>query len=285
VIGTSRLENVLTVLGSTRAVKDGRGAISAQLIAPSDAGKSELLLQHLPFGARVINDMTFASLLEIIIDPKPPAWIVIPDLNQAISHKPQVANLTMAFLLPLLGEGVTEIPGFDGTPKVKAALRRAKERGLTVGLLTAMTPQMFLGKRGKWRDSGLLRRLVPLYYTYSTETQRRIHSVIRNGHDVLSYRHAVPKRHVKKPVSIALDDAISKDLEKLANDVTEDQLTWRVNGQMTRALEFSFSTHKTFRTYAKAHAMISGRSRVSRGDFDATVDFSKFVRYDRPERL
>lgn len=283
-INVERVDRILSRLALTGLVKNGRGLISATLIAPSDAGKSELLLRNQPAGARVINDFTFGSLVPIVADPKPPKWIVVPDLNQAMSHKPAVANLTMAFLLPLLGEGVTEIPGLDGHAKVRTALRRAKGRGITIGLLTAMTPEMFFSKRGKWKETGLLRRLIPIYYSYSVESQVEIQTLIRKGEDRLTYTHG-SIRSRGKAIDVTIPERLERPIERLSEQVS-DQLSFRSKGGRTvQAIEFPFSIHKTLRTYVRACALQDSRSACTEADFAATEDFARFIRYDRPERL
>jgi hypothetical protein len=283
VIGTERLEMILQTIAVSGLVKEGRGPISAQLIAPPDAGKSQLLFANLPQGARVVDDFTFSSLVSILDADKPPAWLVVPDFNTAISHKPQVATLTMSVLLGLLAEGISEIPGFDGHPRLKAKIKRLQTRATTVALLTGLTPDMFFSQRGKWRETGLLRRLVPIYYTYSAATQHKISTSIRLGGDALDYsRHNM--KHAKRH-TVSIDIGIASDLERLANDMAKYQLVWTYRNRKISAFEFSFSLHKTLRQYVKAHALLNGRAIVRRKDFDATLDFSKFVRYDRPEEI
>src|SRR5437870_4709531 len=109
-VNVERIATILNTIAASGFVKDS-APISATLIAPSDAGKSQLLSASLPPDARVINDFTFMSMITMLQEKNPPTWIVVPDFNSVISHKPSVATLTMAFLLSLLGEGVTEIPG------------------------------------------------------------------------------------------------------------------------------------------------------------------------------
>lgn len=284
VIGVQRLTRVMETLVNSDRVKDGRGALSAVLMAPSDAGKSALLLSHLPPGARVINDVTTASLLQILDVPKPPHWIVIPDLNQVVSHKPAVAALTMSTLLALLGEGVSEIPGIDGPAKLKAT-RVMKTRGLNVALLTAMTPEVFFSRRMAWRASGLLRRLMPVYYTYAPTLQAEITRAITSGDDRLNYKFSKLKLAAPRPVNIPND--IAEKVARLSDDVVMNQLKWTMadSRREIRAVDFSFSVHKNFRQYIKTRALINDHKRVTRQDLDELEDFARFIRYDRPESI
>jgi hypothetical protein len=281
-IGVERISEILrTIVASEHVTRDGRG-LSVALIAPSDAGKSQVLLAHLPFNARILDDFTTASLQSVLNEKEPPRWIVVPDFNQAISHRGNVATLTMAFLLSLMGEGVTEIPGLDG--ETKLAAEQIRGRGLTISLMTAITPDMFFARAGKWRSTGLLRRLVPIYYAYTPATQHEIQLAIQNGKDSIDYPHRVLNfpmrpRYVKVPQPLAIR------LREHSDKITRDQLQWERSGRTIRAVEYPFSTHKILKTYARARAWLRKHRTVTATDVDDTIEFSAFMRYDRPEQI
>jgi len=285
-IGVERLQRVLHIVGASAAVKNGSGPISVNLIAPSDAGKTQLILSAQPPHARVINDFTTASLLRLLDVAKPPTFLIVPDLNTVISHKPAVATLTMAFLLSLLAEGVTEIPGVDEDTKLKA--KNLKTRGVRVALITGMTPEMFHTKRGAWRKTGFLRRLVPIHYAYSADTLTKIQDAIMNGADTLAYRHFVqrpPKRR-----DIKLTPKIEDGLRRLSEQVTERQLIWTSRSRdgverVQHAHDYPFSAHKVLRQFARSAALLSNRSIATQKDLASVKDIVKFMRYDRPEEI
>ncbi len=263
------------------------GPLSVNLIAPSDGGKTQLMLQALPQNARVLNDVTVMVLMRLMREPKPPTYLVIPDLNIVIAHKPTVAELTMAMLLALMGEGISELnPGLDNAVKIQ--MGRAQKTGLRIALMTGMTPQMFFAKRGKWRATGLLRRLVPIYYTYTIRTQKRIQDSIQAGKDTLDYTHRpsrhLPKRHVNIP----------QRHEQLLRDLSEqviEQLTWRAGDKREgrpfkiKAHEYPFSPHKVLRQLARSSAVLDKRDVVTDEDFARVEDIACFMRYDRPEEV
>lgn len=283
-INVERLTTVLQTVAVSGLVQNGN-PISITLIAPSDSGKSQLISKTLPPDARVINDFTFASMASILNEDKPPTWIVVPDFNSVISHKPAVATLTMAFLLSLLAEGVTEIPGVDHDAKLKALAfrKKAKQRGIKIALLTGMTPDMFYSRRGKWRATGLLRRLVPVSYTYSDDTVDKIQQAIQQGLDVLDYAHQKQARIKTRPVEIPAG-LIATEIKALSHKVVAEQLVWNHRGadgssRIERGHDFPFTIHKVFRNYAKAAALLRGRTIVGQQDLKSLKDFSKFVRY------
>jgi hypothetical protein len=290
VLRVDRLQHVCRIIGATPHLRGG-APISTVFIAPSGTGKSELILKHLPAQARVINDFTFASLLTLLgEDPKhPPAWIVVPDFNAVLAHKPHVVQLAMGLMLALMGEGVTEIPGIDGHAKLAIDRALAKrERGIAIGFISAMTPDMFFQKRGPWRKTGFLRRVIPVNFTYGIETARLIQDSIVGGGDGLNYGHE--KLDKVKPAPVAMPRAFADKIARLSEYMIEKQLVWTAkdgNGarRVTKAIEFPFTLHKILRTYARASALLGKRDTVCQCDYDALVDFCRFVRYDRPEEL
>ena len=283
-IGVDRLRKALTIIAATASVKNGSGPVSANLIAPSDAGKSVLFLSSQPQNAMVVNDFTFATLIKILSKEKPPAYLVVPDLNVVISHKPAVASLAMALLLSLMAEGVTDIPGIDEESKLKA--RKLKERGVRVALLTGCTPEMFQGKRGQWRKTGFLRRMLPLNYTYSKDTEDAIQKSIAAGEDGLRYFHVrAPK---VKAGTVTINQKASADLRTMSDQVTS-QLQWAYShagkSGTVQAQAYPFSPHKMLRQLAPASALIHKRASVGPSDIAAVRDIAKFMRYDRPEEI
>jgi hypothetical protein len=285
-IGVERLQRALRIIAATANVSNGSGPVSCNLIAPSDAGKTELILSSQPNNARVVNDFTFATLIKILDIPKPPTFLIVPDLNVIISHRPTVAALAMALLLSLMAEGVTDIPGIDEESKLKA--KKLNQRGVKVALITGMTPDMFKGKRGQWRKTGFLRRLVPIHYAYSAETERAIQASIENGIDTLSYFHNTMARH--KKVEIDLPIKIRHELREISEVVVTRQLTWGSSGQdgqtrQTQAHAYPFSAHKTLRQLCRASALLNSRKKATNADLNDVKDLVKFMRYDRPEEI
>ena len=285
-IGVERLHACLQIVAASQYVINGMGPISINIIAPSDAGKTGLMLSTLPHRARVINDFTAASLLNIVGEPKPPVYLVVPDFNVAMSHKPTVANLAMALMLALIAEGITEIPGVDEAYKVRA--KQLHARGLRFAFVTGMTPEMFYSRRGKWRNTGLLRRLVPINYVYSKVTEKRVQDSIANGGDLLQYLHS-RSQHFRRR-KIVIPESIASKLRDLSEHVTERQLVWGGRdrdgrSRVTQATEYPFSSHKVLRQLARSSALLNDRETVTLDDDRAVVEFSRFMRYDRAEEV
>jgi hypothetical protein len=224
------------------------------------------------------------TLVHLMKEKKPPSYLVVPDLNMVISHKSAVAELTMAMLLALTGEGVAELnPGLQN--EVKVQISRTKKTGLRMGLITGITPQMFASKRGKWRSTGLLRRLIPINYAYTKRTQARIQTAIASevGADTLQYGHqkikAIRKRHVEIPATIA------DYIRQLSEDVTS-QLQWRGKDRsIVHAIDYPFDPHKALRQIARSAAALHDREIVTPDDMPDVENIAAFMRLDHPVEL
>lgn len=263
--------------------------ISTLVIGPSGTGKSELVLSNIPPNSRVINDFTFASIVSVLAQKPLPAWIVVPDLNAVLAHKPAVVNLAMGLMLALIGEGVTDIPGIDGDSKLKIErVLKSQTRGLHIGFISTMTPDTFFTKRGPWRKTGLLRRILPLYYTHGIDTRTAVQFSIADGLDALDYTHIKLKKYKKLAVDIPAH--VSTDIRALSDSVLTNQLSWNSrddNGSLkkTQAVEFPYTLHKMLRVFIKANALRYNRTTVTDADVRALKDCVRFVRYDHPEEI
>lgn len=287
-IGTERLAKILRIISASGHVKDSF-PISAILIGPSDGGKSRLLMSNLPPDAQIVTDFTYAGVLTLLQQPTPPSYVVIPDFNTIVGHKPAVAQLTMTVLLAVLAEGVADIPGLDG--KMKVIAKTFKGRGHRLAMLTALTPDVFFSKRGKWREIGFLRRFAPIYFTYTAATIAKIQGGITRGDDTIDYSRASFK-HTDQTRGVRIPITIARDIEALSAHVTSKQLVWHVgqnsgnNSQrVQKAQDLPFSPHKILRAFLKSAAFVHNHGTATRRDFDTTIEFSKFMRYDRPEEL
>jgi len=287
-IGTEILIKALRVIQFSSNIA-GTRPLSAIIIGPSGAGKSMLLMNAAFERSKVLGDFTSESLFRFV-DKERPTHIIVPDFNTVISHKASVANLTVSFLLSLLGEGASEIPGIDGRSKFN--LHDLLKEGYHCAFLTATTWQMFRAKRGKWRDLGFLRRLVPIYYSYRPATVVSINKSIQNG---MRHEYIVNAGHKKgttksgKPENVKLPDEIAQEINVLSSQ-TLNQLSWTYKSKSgstsnVQAVDYSFDLHLWMQTFVKASALLRGSKTVEKSDLAFLADFSRFIRYDRPEEI
>jgi hypothetical protein len=289
-IDLQAIENALRIIGASQSLTDSV-PISACLIASSDAGKSATLLSHLPHGARVLDDLTTASLFQVLDSEPRPRVLVLPDLNQAISHRPTVVQLLMAALLSLMGEGLTEIPGIDRNNPFKLKADELSSGGLRVAVITALTPEMFFSHRARWRNIGLLRRLTPIFYKYPAGTIVKIQKKIQHtpaGGRIETY----PRVYLPQvaPGAPGVPAWIAREIEIMSRELILNQLIWKRRHRdghevPIQALDLPFSIHKTLRTFVRASALLHRRKAANDADLTALRDFARFVRYDRAEEV
>lgn len=263
------------------AVIRGARPLNAIIIGPSGGGKSLLLTRCAAHNVATLMDFTSESLLRFC-DRERPRYIVCPDLNIVVSHKPAVSNLTIAALLALTGEGISRIPGIDGETKFRLP------ENYVCGVLTACTYDMYVSKRGKWRQIGLLRRLMPLYFSYTPSTVMQINSAISRGMTPI-YKPNGNWKIPTREIPIAINDTFSMRLNMIA-DLALPRMGWgykdsKGSNHTAKAYDYSFDLHIIFRTYAKACAAERGATEVSEFDMIETELLSRFVRLDRPYEL
>jgi hypothetical protein len=276
-IGVQRLEKMLRTIQCSIAIEGAR-PLNSIIIGPSGSGKSMLLATAAAANSAVLMDFTAESLLQYL-DKNKPKYIICPDLNLVVSHRPTVAGLTVACLLAITGEGVSKVPGIDG--RVKFSM----PDGYVCGLMTAVTYGMYISKRGKWREIGLLRRLLPLYFSYLPDTAASINQEISKG----MVPHYAPKTSWTIPdgkVKVNINEDISHEINSLASE-TVKQLTWNYTSRSgerrtATAVDYSFDLHLMFRTYAKCAAFLRGSDRVDEKDYEEVRELSRFVRLDAP---
>lgn len=291
--GVERVRKLLDVIIHTECVK-GVQPVSAVLIAGSDAGKTQLLLEHIPTTCRILNDFHYSSILPMLEGKNgdSPKRIIVPDFNLVLSHRPVVASLTCALLLGLMGEGLDEIPGVDGASKLR--IEKLRDKGVRLSMLTAMTGQMFRAKRGKWRDTGFLRRMLPIHYKYSSSTVAKIQDYLaltyadaRN----LLVKYAREPFRLPKSQQIHVNNAYHGVIKERAESTRKDHLLWfwenRRDGMKHPicAIDYPFTIQQTFTAICAAHALMDGRDHVGDADILFLDDARRFVRYDVPEEL
>jgi hypothetical protein len=245
----------------------GETPLSLLLIADTDSGKSNLILNYIPKVEHLcVEKLTDASAMGIyrcIKDKVDPVTLVIPDFHAIVSHKASVTEATINALMSLLQDGVM---------KVSVGPSEAVElKGKRANVITAMTPGILQGKAGKWRKLGFMRRLLPIHYTYSSATTKLIHDSIR----AQEYHKPIKEftLTVTTPKTVAVPTSISQDIQNLA---TVASATLENRG---------FTCHKFFRVFAQARALSKNRTSVTNDDLQALADFSQFCNLDVPVQL
>jgi hypothetical protein len=254
-----RLEPIIDILRAciwTGKLGDEK-PVSVMLIAEQESAKTECLkyFRGTPT-LRYLSDLTSRGLLPYkreILDGKL-RHIVLLDLVRLLSHGKGVSERTIQTIASLMEEGESETSDAGGRESWGAEFPR-------IGVLMAITPRFFKAKRGKWRQTGFLTRFVPITFSYTEDTIRRIHLGIANGNSI-----PPPKPEKVPPLAYTshLPEEIAKVLSVRAREIGKQMHT------------YGFRYHKILRALAKASARMNGRGTVTREDLRKVIQWSSF---------
>lgn len=293
-IGTEQLSEILETVIFTAYLKNAI-PISVILVGPSGAGKSKLVLQYQnSIGCHITTDVTSMGLQEIMARDKEGKinFIIIPDFNIVLSHRQSTLQLTIGNLLSMTSEGSIRID--DGR------LDKETKHG-PIGVISAMTSEMYAGIGRKWVSLGFSRRFLPINYDYSLHTREAIQNHISLG--LVSMLQLVEKKiHApSKDSEVAISTEHSERIKYFSSELAGN-LGWipvrprfppaGSDGKFTprpkavfSGRQMEFSPHLVLRTLARAHALRQGRKEVSEDDIIFCMKVIAFTRYDQPVML
>lgn len=277
-VGTKRLENVITNAIATAFVENSI-PISIMLVAESGAGKSKTLIRFQSKHIMRCDDLTTAGLFDMLAsDTKNEIrFLLIPDFNPVLSHKSSVSGLLVANLL-----SVTQ----DGTVNVQDGRQKKEMKHEPVGILTAVTPDMFTRYSKKWRELGVTRRILPLHYTYSPKTIIVAQNQICEGR--IDARQLDPITCDWNPRKIMVPLKLAKQLKDfspfLASNLSEYISTSRGAFKSSEPPEIKkgktllpLAPHMVLRAIAQGSALRAGRNICNATDVEATLQFLQFT--------
>jgi len=262
--------------------------LSLVLVGASGTGKSKVLLQYHSPSVHRTNDITTAGLAELMQDDKESKirHILIPDFNLVMSHRPATTTLTVASLLSLMSEGIMRID--DG--RVKKDVVHAP-----IGLITAMTRDIYEESASRFRKLGLSRRFIPIFYSYSILTRELIQNEIKKGRVTLRQLQAKQITMPKEIRFVGLN-AISERIAILSRDFADalamspawirnpHEGTWKVTPQRG-VVPIEFTPHMILRAMARAHALRARKKQADGKDFEFLTRFVNFTNYACPVQL
>ena len=262
----NRLSDAIETAYQSIYVK-GETPLSLLLIADTDHGKSNLILNYIPdvdhLSVERLSDVSAMGIYRAVKDKVDPVAIVIPDFHAVLSHRASVTEGTLNALMTLLQDGALKISVGPGEP--------IELHGKRASLITAMTPGILNGRAGRWRKLGFLRRLLPVHYAYSDQTAKLIHNSIRSG----EYHVKLPrfKLAVNTTQIVLIPRPLDEQIQNLA-EVVSIQLENR-----------GFTAHKFFRVYAQARALMHSRNKVNEQDVKELVAFSRFCNLEKAQEI
>jgi len=292
-VGVGMLQDILETTFFTAALKNCV-PLSVILVGPPGTGKSKLILQFSAPSIHVTNDVTSQGLAELVQDDKGGdiRHIIIPDFNIVVSHKAATTNLTVASLLTMMSEGVLRID--DGR-------RRKEMEHPPVGIVTAMTREIYEEHAVRFRKLGIGRRFIPVFFGYGIKTREQVQDSIRDGGTTLCQLEKkmvwLPPKD-KWPFEIALDGALAERVRNLSRDMADalsfhpawvkeannGQASWKIQPQRGQ-VPIEFTPHMVLRAMCQAHALREKRHAVVAEDVDFVRDFVTYMNYSLPVLL
>lgn len=288
-IGTKVLEDIIETAIFTGHLAD-TVPVSVMLIGPSGAGKSKMLLKFEGMMLHRSDDITSSGLQDIVTEDEKTqtvTHIVLPDFNAPLSHKPSTTGLLIANLLTMMSDGTARI---DDGRETKTLTHNP------IGILTAVTPEMYSKNEYRWKMLGFKRRFLPIFYDYTTETIRRVQGMIRKGKVTsaqLTKRVIVFKGEGKRKIYLNSHEA--NELDLLSSTLAEhlaihgiakrDEKKSIVREIVPGKALLPYSPHLLLQAMAKGNALKAGRPRVNGTDIKFCIDLLEFCRYGEPRRL
>lgn len=294
-------ESIMEILETAlhSAYLHGTIPLSVILIGPSGGGKSKAVMQYAGSnGCHLTNDITSSGLQEILekdYEGKVKT-LVIPDFNVVLSHRASTLQLTIANLLSVTSEGTVRID--DGREKKET-------KHLPIGIITAMTRELYTHVARKWAILGFNRRFLPVYFDYSVKTRQRVQESIMAG--TVSLLQLLP-RMLERPTyaDIPIPSDMAIKIQALSDDLSNN-IGWIPNMQRRSpqhkketenhdgekkeskatfiGKQLEFTPHLALRSFAKAHALKDGRTMVSHTDIDFLMRLIEFTRFDQPGKI
>lgn len=255
--------------------------VSLILVGPSGSAKSKLIRSYQCEQMVVTDSITSQGLWEIAQrDSKnEKRLILLPDINPTLSRRPSTTNSTIGNLLSITGDGTVRIDDGRGEKVCKH---------LPMGLVTACTPEIYHQHSRKWYALGLSRRVIPIFYKYTSETVAKLQRLVRDGKIHASFGAA---RQFELPplCKPALNATPPLELEMLSTYLSQHlgKLGYFHKGikkwQMKEVVPIS--PHVTIRTLAMAHALRRKSMKVEQPEIDFITSFISFTDPETPRQI
>lgn len=263
---------------------EGEIPVSVILVGPSGSAKSKLLKRYNANFIHHTDSITSNGLATLIqSDPKNELKIIIiPDLNPTLSRRAATSSPTVANMLSVSGDGTVRID--DGRPD--------KDKGWShkpIAFLTACTPEIYDKNAKEWFALGLRRRIIPIFYDYTTETNNALQKLVREDkiHSEMLPPVNVPIPQKPMRLKIEGEDAIAleRSSDKFATNL--GKLFFYADGikKWTVKTVVPLSPHVTLRTLAMAHAIRARRLKITQDDMKFIASFVDFTDYAAAKKI
>jgi hypothetical protein len=247
--------------------------ISIILVGASGLAKSKLIKRYGDEFIHHTDSVSQAGLADMVQkDHKNEKKVImIPDMNPTLSRKPSTANSAVANLLTLTN---------DGTVRIDDGRDRKECKHDPMALVTACTREIYDRHAKQWFALGLRRRIIPIFYSYTTETENNLQRLVRENKIQTAMLPPVSLKH--RIIKIAdINGEYAIELQNLSTQFAvnlgkisyfaDSILKWEVKKIIP------VSPHATIRNLCRAHAMWRGSRSISKDDIrfvSGFIDFS-----------
>ncbi len=253
--------------------------VSIILVGPSGSAKSKILKRYGDPFIHHSDSVSQQGLIEILQrDPKnEKKMLIIPDMNPTLSRKHSTASGAVAGLLTLTN---------DGSVRIDDARQDKECKHAPMGLITACTPEIYEKNAKHWFALGLRRRIIPIFYSYSTATENDLQRLMREG-----------KIQTAMMPPVSLIDRIPKSVPEVSGEfaIELQNLSTQFAANLGKMSYFSkaikrwnvvkvipVSPHGTIRNLCRAHAMWRKSSKIGKEDI---AFVSGFIDFTDPENV
>lgn len=273
-------EIMLTVLYTARV--KGAVPVSVLLCAESGTAKTKMLQAITGICIHPTDSFTSNGLFDIMRNDQQNKlrWIVTPDLNPTLSRRPATVNATVSNLLTLT---------MDGTCRVDDGRAEKVAKHEPIGFLSGVTPDIYNKQAKKWLSLGLRRRIIPLFYEYTAETEEKLKLQLRE--DKISGA-PFPEMRFDDGTKVKphIDTMMAMEIElrgvMFANNLGVSRFRDRegtVKWFVKKIVPISPIT--TLRTLARAHAIKDKRGQVEQKDISFLSMFLDFTNPSMPKQI
>jgi hypothetical protein len=270
--GVQPIEDLLGAIVGTAFAEDSI-PISCMIVAPSGAGKSRTIIRFdAPYIMRC-DDLTSSGLMDILTrDSKSEIkFLLIPDFNPILSHKASVSNLLLANLLSVTQDGTARIVDGRGNKEVKHK---------PVGIITAVTFDMFARYSRKWHELGITRRILPIHYTYSLRTIQQAQTLIREGK--INGNNQPMSMSEYRQLKVVIEQNLANDIQILSERLAMNLGQFIKLNRGVRTPQYGeallpMAPHVVLNSIARGNAVRFGRRRLEQADVDLATEFVSFT--------
>lgn len=278
------LDSIVDVLITTLYTASVRDAVPVSLLLVADSGTAKSKLLKSMSGKSLHHTDSFSSQGLFTLMQNDQAgeirWIIVPDLNPTLSRPAKTVSATVANLLTLT---------MDGTCRVDDGRSEKLMKHKPIGMISAVTPDMWQKQAKRWFALGLTRRIIPIFYEYSLSTVEKLKAIVRDGqisgndfpaNSIPSRKEllpAMPKEEALQIDSIGTQLAINLGMTR--GKSSDGKLAWWSKKIVP------ISPIVLLRTMACANAIKHNRGSVNESDIQFLISFLEFTNPQSPKQL